>query len=310
LIYDAGATQEEYTETYLQQLAASNGPYNETNSFFLYDVNPSSVKVSYLSQLQTDYEFADVHFHGAPTMHLVGPANVVVQNYEIRAAAPKPLFYNLASCSLGKFDEEGYVAGEYVFAGNGLLATAITLPGMSPIGTMPRLFLQKSGVTFGTAFKYDTVMQQTYIGDVSLQLRKPPSNPPVIQSDIQYIEFGQVAVGQTVTKLFNLRNLGAQGAKDLVFNGRRLSPKINGIPGGYDAFTLQYFFPPLSPSSEVAFPLSFTPTIAGEYTGRIILVSNDPSTPYYPIIIHGQATSQSALKPTLPKPTQATAQKR
>lgn len=82
----------------------------------------------YLARLQEGHSFVHLAAHSiGPTGHHLERGDVTAQ--DIQATDPKVFFYNLFSCSTGRYVEEDYVAGHYVFAPSyGLAAIAPSKP--------------------------------------------------------------------------------------------------------------------------------------------------------------------------------------
>ena len=86
----------------------------------------ATVADDYRVRLEENYEWIQVHVHSSPAMHSfqIGHEHIGGEFYatEIPGIDPTALFYNLFACSNARYVEEGYMAGEYVFANWGGLA--------------------------------------------------------------------------------------------------------------------------------------------------------------------------------------------
>ena len=99
--------------------------------------------------------FVHVAVHGTPNSHDFGPGGHgegLVTSIDIDFVKPKPLFYLLFSCSNAKYTTPWYIAGQYLWCGDGLLSVSSTKVGgmlsyeyfYEPLG---------KGYCFGEAFK-------------------------------------------------------------------------------------------------------------------------------------------------------------
>ncbi len=278
--------KETYYDTFRYQILNSAGPYTLDDATIFYENDSRIIKQEYFAHLNRTYEFAFLSFHGAPVYHSLAPG-VTVNSSEIRTLAPKILFYYVGSCSVGKFNEEGYAAGQYLFSGDSLLITAVTQPVTSTVGTIPSLFTLNAGVNFGESNRYYMSPERVILGDPTLRLRNPPQNPPMIHINKDFIDFGYVNKGEEKIESFVITNYGNK--TPLIINSRSLKIFLNNETHANS--TGQRFvydlprppFGPVDPNKSIQIPVSFIPDDTGLFTAELILVTNDPNIPYYKV---------------------------
>jgi hypothetical protein len=86
----------------------------------------------YKSRILSEYESLLLAAHSSATLHAfkVGSDWDYMYTDEIAGLDPQVLFYNLFACSNADYEEEGYMAGEYVFGtSKGLVAVGSTKTG-------------------------------------------------------------------------------------------------------------------------------------------------------------------------------------
>jgi hypothetical protein len=148
----------------------------------------------YFRKLKKPYEYVYYNGHGAPTFEEMN-----ITSDEIRQLKPQGMLYELHSCSNGDFTEKNYIAGWYLFSGNGLVVSALTDPaftGLIPPSIRPytEFFILEHGGIFGRTELADGIsMASTFLGDPTLRLRyeKIKSNAK-IRLDENIIDFGNV----------------------------------------------------------------------------------------------------------------------
>lgn len=101
----------------------------------------------------------------------------------IQEASPSALYTNLLSCSVGDFSVNGYLAGRYVFAGDGLAANANTVPifGLVQAAANPQqLAILNNGGTFADwletkKFILNSItnsLHGVFVGDPTLRIKQ------------------------------------------------------------------------------------------------------------------------------------------
>jgi len=137
-------------------------------------------KNAYLNELKKSYELVIVNQHGCPTGHFYD-----IKADEIKSTKPDALGYLFYSCSVGAFQEDDYLAGRYLFSGNGLVAIAHSTPVLTSVGadgpvrgvedvtSYKLLNLLNHGANFGEAwlFSYGAI-SGSLLGDPTIRLRE------------------------------------------------------------------------------------------------------------------------------------------
>ncbi|PJB99532.1 MAG: hypothetical protein CO077_01215 [Candidatus Nealsonbacteria bacterium CG_4_9_14_0_8_um_filter_35_12] len=165
----SGATLEIYTQNIKDSFSRS-GLYNKDQISVVVGIS----RDSFLSELSKEYESASINAHGDAFSQEIGEG---VSSKDIARIKPKPYFYYLLSCSNADFSKENYLAGHYLFDGNGLVVFGNTDPAM--VGADESHFYMEylsQEETFGEAFvkKQSWVslpIQEVITGDPTLRMR-------------------------------------------------------------------------------------------------------------------------------------------
>ena len=165
----------------------------------IYDFNPENALMSYLGEnrdqdyidkLKKQYEIVVFNGHGTPTFH----SNDITSE-TIKTTKPKALYYLFNSCSIGKFTEDNYLAGRYLFSGNGLVVKATTVVVEAPFPPSYQfrkgLDLLSKGEIFGNAdIVIGSSVASTLLGDPTLRLNynktKPITNIEISRHEIDF----------------------------------------------------------------------------------------------------------------------------
>ncbi len=183
-----------------------NGIWTKWSENFniLYSNDPNELDNQFLEELKKPYEVVLVNAHGSPTWHM---NNI---NYEnIKEIRPSPLFYIMVSCSVGKFDKPNYLAGSYLFYGNGLVVLAQPHTfNICPTYGMEMLRLVGKGVLWGEASSMACADFQFYVfGDPTLRVRI--DIPDIKIEFTRELDFGIIKKGSGWKYLnISIKNLG------------------------------------------------------------------------------------------------------
>ena len=182
--------------------------------------------IDYLNKLTWGFEWVTMIVHSSPELHQFRVDGVYTNVYqgEIRDIHPKGLFYNLIACSAGRYVEENYIAGRYLFdTDNGLAVFASTKVG----GMFDADILMQtvgSGENLGNAFKQwfnikgktdiDWYYGMHLLGDPTLEILQQ-TNLPIAEIEIEEYE--------EVNSSINLMGTALKGgAPDSVFNSYKI----------------------------------------------------------------------------------------
>jgi hypothetical protein len=238
----------------------------------------------YLTELQRPYEIAYYNGHGDAVFHQKG-----IDYTKIIETKPNALYYKMASCSVGRYTEENYIAGWYLFGGNGLFAIAPTTPAFFSFGIeVDPLFIFSQGGTFGQAYSIQNGYSMIpLMGDPTLRMRysKERSNAKIClniteikidssKSEQRYITFDVFNKGNETLKVRDM-----VGALDL-----ELPHEAS------NSFTMDVFSDEIPSMSNKTFSVYFAPNEKGDYRGYIFIISNDPDN--YIVRIPFEATAK------------------
>ena len=166
--------------------------------------NPGSISEIYSEELKKPYEYVVYSGHGNPI------SQQGMNSDKLAEIKPNSLFYQLLSCSVGDFTTENYLAGNYLFSGDGLFTIAGTVPILAA-NQFPSIesFKLDNGFNFEQTF-FDNDFAVHLFGDPTLRLTEGTnSNVGIINVDL-----GQIRIPEDVNdyyyKEFNItvKNLG------------------------------------------------------------------------------------------------------
>jgi len=163
-----------------------------------------SISEIYSEELRKPYEYVFYNGHGMST------SQQGMTSDELISIKPNSLFYQLGSCSVGDFTTDNYLAGNYLFSGEGLIVNAGTVPilGASQFPSFESFKLD-NGFNFADIF-FDTNFAMHLFGDPTLKLTSRTDS----EVEIQDIDLGQIRIPEDVNdyyyKEFNItiKNLG------------------------------------------------------------------------------------------------------
>ncbi len=145
----------------------------------------------YLEKLKESREIVIINQHGLTNHHFPD-----ISSEDIKIVKPQSLAYLFYSCSTGGFQDENYIAGNYLFSGKGLIAIAHSTPIMVgkpsevrwPSDAMTYNFfnLLDKGVSFGESWitlSNGGGVVGSILGDPTLRLRPQKIAPVKITPD-------------------------------------------------------------------------------------------------------------------------------
>jgi hypothetical protein len=271
------------------------------------------------SSLQIPYEFVYLNHHGTATTQQFGQWTLTSE--DIRQIHPNPLFYFIWSCSNGDFTSLDYIAGSYLFDGEGLTVFAPTVPVLGNIESgIPFLFPLSQGATFGEAYRYASFFSPVaLLGDPTLRLRQQPVSVPVLQLQQAEIDFGRVPVPSSRGGIMPL-GASAEDAEITARNAGQVPLVFSPVPsfihflhdGQWPNATnspLTFTLPDrIAPGQNAKLFFSFNPSQAGDYTGLVGIYTNDPHNTLFVVSFRGTASSTDVpgeSSPVTANPTNA-----
>lgn len=243
----------------------------------------------YLSRLKQDFELAYLNLHGTPTTQQIGSSRISAE--ELKRLEPKPYFYFIWSCSNGDFTKKDYIAGSYLFYGNGLVVLASTAPVLGNIESgASSLFPLSLGATFGEAYKYANYLSSiTLLGDPTLRMRERPELTPKLLLEKKEIDFGEVLTADIGSIGPLAEGPGSSEVRIRIENAGEAPLKISPVPSygyylrdgrapeGLEAGPVSFIFPDqIEPGTSDEISFAFVPSKEGNYVGFEAFYTNDP----------------------------------
>jgi len=274
-------------------------PYKNTGIKFL---PPESSDNAFFDELNHKYEYVLYNGHGTPFFQ---QKNI---NYEtIVSKAPKALLYEFGSCSVGRYLEERYLAGAYLFKTDALIALAAQTPIF--VAFQPNYHLQRflaSGKSIGDASKMSNLGAYRILGDGTLKLRyykEPPADAPKILLDKLELDLEKLSLkeGQRQTTIA-VKNVGKT---TLVVNVNTAPPSKLYPVNAASVGTLNSDDLILQPNESREIPLNvaisdygrvYNPSetrpkaYVGKYSGFFYIYTNDPNNYIVRIPFEGEIT--------------------
>jgi len=272
--------------------------YDEENYNIIGAARDDSDSV-YLRELKKSYEYEILRVcgHGGPFEHMkdIGLDDVSGAGF---------LFGSFTSCSIGRFVLQDYIAGKYLFEGEGLIVTAA--PGLLYAGCEYRTNLYYPlaiGEPFFEALKIGGFTNHNYFGDLTLRMRyadKPmvyELNSPKIKIDKEKLIFTPTQPKASL----KIKNLGISPLEFKIDHAFYIDEKVAPLRGAI--FAKLVYFEQNSPRElainprtidafeEEIFNFEFRDSDAltsGIYKGEVFILSTDPVNPYIivPFEIH------------------------
>jgi hypothetical protein len=219
------------------------------------------------------------------------------------------MYYILSSCSTGKFTEENYLAGWYLFSGNGLIVEAATEIAFAPYPPQETftddLNLLTRGEIFGNVQLHKGIsVISTFLGDPTLRLRyKKIKSDARLVIDKTILDFGNINSGSKKTLNFTIYNTGKEDLYVAILWTRHKTikepelPDIDGKPG-HQTYLLkceQKYYNPWDEKYKIesdssiscSFTLSVYPGLKGEYESIWEIYSTDEKKFWTRLLVKG-----------------------
>jgi len=172
------AGEEEMSAALKWEMGFFSGMY-EGNNYRVINIHGSNPDRDYLDEIRKPnrYEAVVVGAHGLPTFHQldIRPNKISDSSF---------FLMTLGSCSVGDFRQKDYIAGEYLFGGNGLLVVAATQPTVGRLNVVEGYYPLTKGKPFFEALTaIDGLYNGIFVfGDPTLKMRDysiPKSYQPI-----------------------------------------------------------------------------------------------------------------------------------
>jgi hypothetical protein len=146
-----------------------------------------------LEKMPNNYEMFFIATHGTVTQLYIGGLARIGKD-EVLANPPGAMYIALESCNTGAFQNQDYLAGWFLFAGDALIVKANTVATFYIVGSfksddyrhLGSYMPMGTGVDFGTIYKHDNGGQQTMLfGDPTLTVR-PKSEPKLASDTVEF----------------------------------------------------------------------------------------------------------------------------
>ncbi len=248
----------------------------------------------FLSNLSIPYEMVYVASHGSFTQNGCG-----ITSSTVRSTQPNAMFYQLDSCVVGDFSQPNYIAGEYIFSGNGLIARnmlqanmiygGVNMGGDGANGGLQAhkadLFLLVNGETFGEAFRlakteYTSSGPKVILGDPTLKMRYTSDSgaKACIKNELNMSNLSSMTYPYNYSYL-NIKNIGTTGltiATDITFNEYNSSSwqysMVAYVPYELRSRTID-------PNETATIDISSNFPANSSHSGEIRIITNDKDNP-------------------------------
>ncbi len=233
----------------------------------------------YLEELKKPYEFVYYDGHGWPLSHQPN-----INNEDIEESMPQAMFYDINSCSVGRFTVKDNIAGKYLYSGNGLVAFAATTPvlGGPPQITESYASALSNGLTFGEIYNLFIQNQPAHIlGDPTLRMRNQKSTAQACLDNLT-IDFGKLKKGETGMVNLTIYNTGKEILK--------IQEELKELPGNYESnFIFNYYCEgEILPGESINCFFRANNEEKGIREGIIYLITNDPNNKLIKIYYKGE----------------------
>jgi hypothetical protein len=246
------------------------------------DSDNNNLDSEYLKGIMIPNEWVIGEFHG-----WYGGHQFNITTEDLLNVKPNSLFYELKSCSVGRFSEDNYAGAAYVFSeGNGLLALASTLDHFeSSYGLVEaeRIYALSHGVNFADAFATFFSSGNTWIGDPTIRLRQNVGDSgAIIYVNQTSFNLGAIPSGTRDLKVhFTVKNIGTQKLTFSDLSDISLTRK----PGDYFQFATNFYNTDLLPGNTYDAQIIMDASAQkGHYESVVgYIISNDNNSPMIPI---------------------------
>lgn len=283
-------------EGFLNKFRSEVSPYKLADVKF---ISPESNDNDFFNELRQPYEYVFYNGHGTPFS--------VQQdiNYQtVITKSPKALFYEFVSCSVGRYSEEKYLAGAFLFNSDALAVLAAQVPifGITQPNDDFQMFL-RAGKTIGEASQYINIGAAKILGDGTLKLRYKKdalAEKAEIALEKLELDFGKLSLREVERRVaFKVKNVGNS---PLIVNIKTTYPtpsKIYPVNGASVAsFDLNQDVNIRSGEIKELFlnvalgdySLPQTRPYIGQYSGFFYIYTNDPSNFIVKVPFRGEIT--------------------
>ncbi len=234
----------------------------------------------YLNKLSSiPYKYVFVNAHGTPTQHQCS-----IDLQKVKDTNPRALFYDFRSCSVGRFSDENYLAGAYLFYGDGLVVVGppVVIIGGTVLDTGFAYLLSK-GASFGDAYK-GSASVSWILGDPTLKMFYYPRPVQKISVDKNFVDFGTISLCPQYNctdfekREVVVKNIGLTNLK--IRNVRFLFDDPYTVFGTFvNSFGPDKYRGVLTPGAQTILKLSVYFPQRGDYSGAIEILSDDLAQP-------------------------------
>jgi hypothetical protein len=277
-----------------------------------YGSDLSLEKSSLLQEIPKSYRISTTSIHGSPDSMWLGDSTYISSD-EVRSANSNTMFVIIVSCSNGAFDNQNYIAGNYLFYGNTLTVQANTVVTMVGGDDLPSYFdYLKSfsvGLIIGEVYQHmDSLYTTQIFGDPTLRLidKGSISKEFPLAEGTKIFDLGNVDVNDINLKNFTIvmENTGNAPLEaryvggDFMLNGKPIVEEYGfpfterGLTSSYEGFINFRIEPGQSRSIFVVFK-PYDVNKVGTYTGRVYYATNDPANPFITIEAHATVSGST-----------------
>jgi hypothetical protein len=281
---------------FLNTFKSKVSPYDKDGVKF---IPPEGNDNDFLNELSQPYEYVYYNGHGSPFSM---QQNIDYQ--KIVGASPKALFYQFGSCSVGRYSEEKYLAGTFLFNSDALAVLAAQVPIF--VVTQPEYDFQMfllADRTIGEASRKINIGALKVLGDGTLKLRykkELPIKKPEIMLEKIELDLGKLSLKEVEKKvIFKVQNTGNS---PLIINIRTIYPSPSRIKPN-DGASVAWDNPSedlvVAPNEIKEHPLNVsiggytlpqTRPYVGQYSGFFYVYTSDPTNYIVKIPFKGEIT--------------------
>ena len=222
----------------------------------------------FFNSLKQNYEYVFYNGHGQPISQQVG-----IEPEDIIKNQPQGLFYDFNSCSVGRYTRNNYLAGWYLFSGNGLIAQAATsILFTSTLLPRDEFIAHSVGLSFGEVYRTAlSVHGKEILGDPTLKIKNGLKSNSMFCIEKSKLDFGQTNKEKEAS--FNIYNKGIDELKVL-----NVIIKLTKAPED-ETLAISYWScdGDVNPNEKLECVFKFLPKTKGYYEGVINLITNDPN---------------------------------